>query len=124
MTTGNRDERPRTSTTSRGCNRRCGPSTRGAWSRCDSAALVEALGEAYLTDRDEAEELRRELDERVPSAITSIRAAGAAASAALGGRPRYRGTADYLGLEYTPMVSLRDIAEGIPFYVLPEKRRP
>ena len=42
---------------------------------------------------------------------------------ALGGRPRYRGTGDYLGLEYTPMTSLRDIAEGIPFYVLPEKRR-
>ena len=38
-------------------------------------------------------------------------------------RPRYRGTGDYLGLEYTPMTSLRDIAEGIPFYVLPERRR-
>lgn len=87
-------------------------------------ALVAALGEAYLTDRDEAAELRPELEVRVHSAVTSIRAAGAAASAALGGRPRYRGTGDYLGLEYTPMTSLRDIAEGIPFYVLPERRRP
>jgi len=87
-------------------------------------ALLIALGEAYLTDRDDAAELRPDLEERVYSAVTSIRAAGAAASAALGGRPRYRGTGDYLGLEYTPMTSLRDIAEGIPFYVLPEKRRP
>lgn len=85
--------------------------------------LLATLGEAYLVDRDEAAELRAELDERVPAAVSSIRAAGAAASAALGGRPRYRGTGDYLGLEYTPMTSLRDIAEGIPFYVLPEKRR-
>ncbi|MFI5168224.1 MAG: helicase-related protein [Thermoanaerobaculales bacterium] len=86
-------------------------------------ALLAALGEAYLTDREDAAELRSDLDQRVHSAVTSIRAAGAAASAALGGRPRYRGTGDYLGLEYTPMTSLRDIAEGIPFYVLPEKRR-
>jgi hypothetical protein len=85
---------------------------------------LEALGEAYLTDRDEAEELRPELDDRVHVAVDSIRAAGAAASAALGGRSRYRGTGDYLGLEYTPMISLRDIAEGIPFYVLQEKKRP
>ncbi|MDA8359771.1 MAG: helicase C-terminal domain-containing protein [Actinomycetota bacterium] len=86
-------------------------------------ALLEALGEAYLTDRDEAEELRPELDDRVHIAVDSIRAAGAAASASLGGRPQYRGTGDYLGLEYTPMTSLRDIAEGIPFYVLQERKR-
>src|SRR5207237_181095 len=86
-------------------------------------ALMEALGAAYLTDRDEADELRPELDDRVQVAVDSIRAAGAAASAALGGRPRYRGTGDYLGLEYTPMTSLRDIAEGIPFYVLAERKR-
>jgi hypothetical protein len=86
-------------------------------------AILEALNEAYLAERDEAAELRPELDARVHAAVTSIRAAGAAASASLGGRPRYRGTADYLGLEYTPMTSLRDIDEGIPFYVLPERRR-
>lgn len=86
-------------------------------------AILGALNEAYLADRDEAAELRPELDTRVRAAVTSIRAAGAAASAALGGRPRYRGTADYLGLEYTPMTSLRDIDEGVPFYVLPERRR-
>lgn len=87
-------------------------------------ALLDALGEAYLIDREEAAELRSELEHRVPAAVSSIRAAGAAASAALGGRPRYRGTGDYLGLEYPPMTSLRDVAEGIPFYVLPERRRP
>ena len=86
-------------------------------------ALLEALGEAYMIDRDEAEELRPELDDRVHVVVDSIRSAGAAASAALGGRPRYRGTGDYLGLEYTPMTSLRDIAEGIPFYVLAERKR-
>jgi hypothetical protein len=87
-------------------------------------ALLAALGEAYLIDRDEAAELRQELNDRVHAAVSSIRAAGAAASSALGGRPRYRGTGDYLGLEYTPMTSLRDIAEGVPFYVLADRRRP
>jgi superfamily II DNA/RNA helicase len=86
-------------------------------------ALLEALAEAYAADRDEAAELRPELHERVHDAVTSIRSAGAAASAALGGRPQYRGTGDYLGLEHTPMTSLRDIADDIPFYVLPERRR-
>lgn len=86
-------------------------------------ALLEALGEAYLTERDEAAELRMQLDDSVHAAVSSIRSAGAAASASLGGRPRYRGTGDYLGLEYTPMTSLRDIAEGIPFYVMSDRRR-
>ncbi len=86
-------------------------------------ALLDALGDAYLTDREEAAELRPQLDQRVHAAITSIRSAGAASSAALGGRPRYRATGDYLSLEYTPMTSLRDIAEGLPFYVLPDRRR-
>jgi hypothetical protein len=86
-------------------------------------ALLDALGEAYLTDRDEAAELRQQLNDRVHTAVSSIRSAGAAASASLGGRPRYRGTGDYLGLEYAPMTSLRDIAEGIPFYVLSDRRR-
>lgn len=86
-------------------------------------ALLGAIGEAYLTDREEAAELRPQLDQRVNAAVTSIRSAGAAASAALGGRPRYRGTGDYLSLEYAPMTSLRDIAEGLPFYVLPGRRR-
>jgi superfamily II DNA/RNA helicase len=87
-------------------------------------ALLDTLNEAYDADRAEAEELREELRDRVHDAVTSIRAAGAAASTALGGRPSYQGTGDYLGLEYTPMTSLRDIAENIPFYVLPERRRP
>ena len=100
------------------------PLEAGGLASVRTEALLAALGDAYLTERDEAAELRAELDDRVPAAVSSIRAAGAAASAALGGRPRYRGTGDYLGLDYTPMTSLRDIAEGIPFYVLPERRRP
>lgn len=97
---------------------------RGELDAVRSEVLLQALAEAYLTRRDEAAELRGELENRVHLALASILAAGAAASAALGGRPRYRGTADYLGLEYSPMTSLRDIAEGIPFYILPERRRP
>lgn len=99
------------------------PPDQGGLDSVRPEALLEALGEAYQTGRDEATELRSELDQRVHSAVTSIRAAGAAASAAMGGRPQYRGTGDYLGLEYSPMTSLRDIAEGIPFYVRPERRR-
>ncbi len=95
----------------------------GGLESAQPAALLGDLREAYMTERDEAAELRPQLDDRVQVAVDSIRAAGAAASASLGGRPRYRGTGDYLGLEYTPMTSLRDIAEGIPFYVLQERKR-
>jgi hypothetical protein len=34
----------------------------------------------------------------------------------------YRATAENLGLEYSPMTSLRDVAEGIPFITLPDRR--
>jgi hypothetical protein len=100
------------------------PTDSGGLESVRPEVLLEALGAAYSADRDEAAELRPELEERVHDAVTSIRSAGAAASAALGGRPQYRGTGDYLGLEHTPMTSLRDIADDIPFYVLPERRRP
>ena len=56
-------------------------------------------------------------------AVESLRAAGAAASAAAGGNRGYRPTADYLGLEHPPMTSLRDVAEGIPFIVLSDRSR-
>lgn len=87
-------------------------------------ALLEALERSYLTDWPGAEELKEELRKRVDAAVQSIRAAGAAAGAASGRRPIYRATGDYLGLEYEPMASLRDVAEGLPFHVLQEKRRP
>lgn len=87
-------------------------------------ALLQALKQSYLTDWDGASELRGELTARVETAVSSVRAAGAAAGAATGRRPTYRATGDYLGLEYEPMTSLRDVAEGLPFYVLQERRRP
>lgn len=87
-------------------------------------ALLAALREVYLTDRGEAAELGPELERGVRTAVSSIRAAGAAASAAAGARNVYRGTADYLGLEHHPMTSLRDVAEGLPFFTLQERRRP
>lgn len=85
--------------------------------------LLAALQKSYLAEWDGASELREELTARVETAVSSIRAAGAAAGAAAGRRPNYRGTPDYLGLEYEPMASLRDVAEGLPFFVLPERRR-
>lgn len=85
--------------------------------------LLAALQRSYLAEWDGASELREELTARVETAMSSIRAAGAAAGAATGRRPNYRGTPDYLGLEYEPMTSLRDVAEGLPFFVLPERRR-
>lgn len=100
------------------------PPERGGLDAAQPDALLATLRSAYLTDRDEAAELRPELEHAVRTAVSSIRAAGAAASAAARTRNRYRGTADYLGLEYHPMTSLRDIAEGLPFFTLPERRRP
>jgi hypothetical protein len=87
-------------------------------------ALTATLGRAYLVDRPDADELRRELETGVRQAVESIRSAGAgAASAASRGQMQYRGTADYLGLEYEPMISLRDVAAGLPFFVLTDRRR-
>jgi len=86
-------------------------------------ALLDALHNAYLTDRPEAEELLAELDEKVALALASLRAAGAAASAAAGGHRGYRSTPEFLGLGHPPMTSLRDVAEGIPFITLPDRSR-
>jgi Helicase conserved C-terminal domain len=84
-------------------------------------ALLDALHEAYMTDRKEAMELVADLDGRLRRAVATLQAAGAGASAA-GGAPVYRPTAEYLGLEYLPMTSLRDVAEGIPFITLSDRR--
>ena len=91
--------------------------------RAQEAALLDALRHAYLADRPEALELAADLGRARPPGRESLRAAGAAASAAAGGNRGYRPTADYLGLEYPPMTSLRDVAEGIPFIVLPDRSR-
>jgi hypothetical protein len=87
-------------------------------------ALLDALGLAYELDRDEAVELRPEIADALHAAISNIRAAGAASGAAVGTRIRYRGTGDHLGLGHDPMTSLRDVAQGLPFYVLQDRRRP
>ena len=63
------------------------PADAGGLDSVRPEALLAALGEAYLTDRDEAAELRAELEERVHAAVSSIRSAGAAASAALAAGP-------------------------------------
>jgi hypothetical protein len=100
------------------------PPDRGGIDAARPDALLAALRKVYLTDRGEAAELRSELEQGVQTAVSSIRSAGAGASAAAGVHSLYRGTADYLGLEYPPMTSLRDVAEGLPFFTLAERRRP
>ncbi|MEV0135420.1 helicase-related protein [Dactylosporangium sp. NPDC050688] len=86
-------------------------------------ALLDALHHAYLADREEALELAADLDERLRTAVESLRAAGAASAAASGGGRLYRATAENLGLEHAPMTSLRDVAEGIPFITLSDRSR-
>lgn len=98
-----------------------GPAAGGIAS-AQPAQVLAALRDAYQADRPEAAELSARLDLMVHDALESVRSAGAAAGPA--GRMRYRATGDYLNLGYEPMTSLRDVAEGIPFFTLPERRRP
>jgi len=100
------------------------PPEQGGIEAAQAEGLLAAMNDVYRTDWEMAAELRDEISASVEKAVSSIRAAGAAAGAFAGGRPQYRGTGDHLGLDYEPMTSLRDIAEGIPFFVLPERRRP
>jgi hypothetical protein len=100
------------------------PPELGGLEEVQASALLAALERSYLADVPGSEELRAELVRQVEAAVQSIRSAGAAAGAASGRRPTYRATGDYLGLEYEPMASLRDVAEGLPFHVIQERRRP
>lgn len=86
-------------------------------------ALVDAMMRTYAAACPEADEIRPEIEERVARAVRNIRTAGAAAGAAAGGRMSYRATGDQLGLEYDPMTSLRDVASGLPFFTVAERRR-
>lgn len=99
------------------------PPGAGGLPEAQRKALLESVELAYLAAWDGASELKQELAARIDTAVSSIRAAGAAAGAAVGKKPLYRATGDYLGLEYEPMTSLRDVAEGIPFYVIQERQR-
>jgi hypothetical protein len=85
--------------------------------------LLDSMRQTYHADVPEADEIRPEIDERVERAARNIRSAGAAAGAAAGGRMTYRATGDHLGLEYEPMTSLRDVAAGLPFFTIAERRR-
>jgi phosphoglycolate phosphatase-like HAD superfamily hydrolase len=86
--------------------------------------LLAALGRAYLTDRLEADELRDDVEELVHRALATLRAAGAAIGAASGGgQRRYVATAENMGLDAGPMLSLRDVAEGLPFLTLQDRTR-
>jgi hypothetical protein len=98
------------------------PPAAGGIPEAQLPGLIDALHHAYLADRPEALELLADLDERIRLAVDSLLAAGAA-SAAAGGARTYRATAENLGLEYQPMNSLRDVAEGIPFITLSDRSR-
>lgn len=99
------------------------PPESGGMATVQRDALLAALGRAYFLDREGAGEIRAEVTEDLDHALGSLRVAGAAASVGGRGRPTYRGTPDYLGLRYEPMLSLRDVAAGIPFIVLGPRRR-
>jgi hypothetical protein len=87
-------------------------------------SILENLSRAYFLEHDGATEIRHEVTDDLDTALGSLRAAGAAATVGARGGPTYRGTPDYLGLRYDPMLSLRDVAEGVPFIVLAPRRRP
>jgi hypothetical protein len=99
------------------------PSNTGGVESAQRDSILESLSSAYFLDRDGATEIRSEVTEDLDTALGSLRAAGAAASVGARGRPTYRGTPDYLGLRYEPMLSLRDVAEGVPFIVLAPRRK-
>ena len=98
------------------------PPTAGGIPAAQPDVVLAALRSAYQTDRPDAAELSERLSQMIRDALDSVRTAGAAGGPA--GRTRYRATGDYLNLAYDPMTSLRDVAEGIPFFTLPERRRP
>ena len=100
------------------------PSTAGGTRSAQRDLILDSLSRAYFLERDGAAEIRGEVTNDLDTALGSVRAAGAAASVATRGRPTYRGTPDYLGLRYDPMLSLRDVAEGVPFIILAPRRRP
>jgi hypothetical protein len=100
------------------------PTNAGGVGSVQRDSLLESLGRAYFLDRDGAAEVCSEVTSDLDTALGSLRAAGAAAGVAARGGPTYRGTPDYLGLRYDPMLSLRDVAEGVPFIVLAPRRRP
>ncbi|RAJ61666.1 helicase-like protein [Streptomyces sp. Amel2xB2] len=85
--------------------------------------LLEALHAVFQSQRPEGEELRSDLEDMVEHALASLRSAGASASLAGGNSRGYRATGDYLGLEYRPMTSLRDVSDGIPFHIVADGRR-
>jgi hypothetical protein len=94
----------------------------GGLEAAQADSISKAVLRAYLADSPDGEDLAKELDEGVRRALHSIRAAGVAAGAAGRSLQQYRATGDHLGLEYEPMFSLRDVAEGLPFYVQAEGR--
>ncbi len=86
-------------------------------------SVLEILERAYFLERDGATEIKNEVVADLDRALSSLRVAGAAATVGARGRLSYQGAPDYLGLRYDPMLSLRDVAEGVPFVILPPKRR-
>ncbi len=99
------------------------PIESGGLKTAQEPEILRVLEDAYVVQREGALELRREITEDIHTALASLRVAGAGAASITRGRPTYRGTPDYLGLRYEPMVSLRDVAEGLPFIPLTEKRK-
>ncbi|MFE6406551.1 helicase-related protein [Streptomyces sp. NPDC057837] len=95
----------------------------GGLSAVQLTRLLETMNAVFQSERPEGEELRTDLEDMLEHALTSLRSAGASAGLAGGNNRGYRATGDYLGLEYRPMTSLRDVSEGIPFHIVSDGRR-
>jgi hypothetical protein len=87
-----------------------------AMSQAKQGEITAALIRLYKADRPEALELRRFIEQTVQDVLGQLKMA----AATMGGTRSfgdYRATSDFLGMGYTPMISLRDVDTGIPFWL-------
>jgi len=87
-----------------------------------TAAIESALEAFYMCGHHEAGSLTDDIKAKVHEVVANLRMAAANIGYAQGGRRDYKGTSEFLLLEYPPMTSLRDVEEGVNFYARGGKR--
>lgn len=87
-----------------------------------TSAIESALEAFYMCTHPEAGGLVDDIKAKVHEVVANLRMAAASIGYAQGGRRDYKGTPEFLLLEYPPMTSLRDVEEGINFYARGGKR--
>ncbi|MHB8152813.1 MAG: helicase C-terminal domain-containing protein [Bacillati bacterium] len=87
------------------------PSVIGA----QAAVIKRELIAFYMADRPEALELKAWIEKTVDEVLARLRMAAPAVGNTIG-FGNYRSTADFLDCGYPPMISLRDVDEGISFW--------